>query len=117
MIPTPSRAFFGGLQGWVGKEKPTEASIAGSTLLHVGVMHIRAISELGGEILGCRPLALDSISVPTLLSGMGGPGTMVLKGAASVRPALQAEWGRYPVLGYWGWDFIQSLADREFDVA
>ena len=114
MIPTPSRGFFGGLHAWTGMEKPTEASIAGSALLHVGVMHIRAIVSLGGEILGCRSLALDSIAAPILLSAMGGPGTMVLQGATSVRPAKLEEWGRFPVLGYWGWDFIQALANKEF---
>jgi len=113
-IPTPSRGFFGGLHDWVGTDKPTGTSIAGSPLLRTGVMHIRAILCLGGEVLGCRPLALDSVVMPTLLSGMGGSGAMVLLGATTVRPAVPAEWGRFPVLGYWSWDFIQVLANQQF---
>ena len=75
-------------------------------------MHIKAINELGSEIAGLLPLAADERDLPTLLSAMGGPGTMLLRGAAPVRPALKTEWGKYAVLGYWGYDFIQQIAEH-----
>ena len=75
-------------------------------------MHVRTISETGGEILGFRSLELDKISMPILLSAMGGEGTTILNGAHALRPAHRTEWGTLPVLGYWGSDFIVSLAEK-----
>jgi hypothetical protein len=112
-IPTPSRGFLGGLQDGVGSSEPSAESIEGHGILDVGVMHIRAITNLGGRVLGHRALHLDSIELPILLSAMGGPGAKVLRGAMSVRLAEQAEWGMYPFLGYWGWDYIQILAKHK----
>ena len=109
-IPTPNRTFFGGLLDWIGTESPTADAIAGSQLVKTGVMHIKAITELGGEILGHRPLEADGIELPTLLSAHGGPGTKVLLGADALRPAKREEWGNRPVLGIWGYNFIQQLA-------
>jgi hypothetical protein len=73
-------------------------------------MHIRAILQSGGEILGSRRLEDDGIVLPTLLSAGGGNGTMLLNGAAHVRLARRDEWGAFPVLSYWGFDFISTLA-------
>jgi len=75
-------------------------------------MHIKAITETGGRILGERPLEADGIVLPTLLSAMGGAGTMLLAGADALRPARQSEWGKWPVLGVWGYDYIQTLANH-----
>jgi hypothetical protein len=109
-IPTKSRAFFGGVQDWIGDNPPTHNSIAGAPILDFGVMHIRAITELGGEVLGIRDLQADCIQLPTLLSAMGGTGAMILLGSDALREAHRDEWGKLPVLGYWGWDFAQSIA-------
>jgi hypothetical protein len=73
-------------------------------------MHIRAITEFGGEVVGIRDLEADGIRLPTLLSAMGGEGAMILSGSDAVRPARREEWGKLPVLGYWGRDFIQAIA-------
>jgi hypothetical protein len=109
-IPTPSRAFFGGLQEWLGMEPPTGESIAGSKIIEWGVMHIRAITETGGEILGERALDRDGIVPPQQLSSWGGPGTQLLRGAEPVGIASAEQWGKLPALGYWGTDFIEQLA-------
>src|SRR6476469_9439644 len=55
-IPTPSRAFFGGLHHWIGAAVPSAEDIAGRPIVAWGVMHIRAIANLGGEVLGERDL-------------------------------------------------------------
>jgi len=112
MLPTPNRSFFGGLHDWVSDVPPTADSIASSAFLAWGVMHIRAITETGGDILGLRELAADNVKPPTLASAVGGPGMTVLEGARSIRPASREEWGQFPVLGYWGYDFIRSLAEQ-----
>lgn len=112
-IPSKSRAFFGGLHRWSSSAPPTSESIAGSALLAFGVMHIRAIAQTGGEILGERALELDSLEPPLLLSAQGGAGALLLRGAEPVREARREEWGTLPVLGFWGYDFIQQLAEQQ----
>jgi hypothetical protein len=109
-IPTKNRAFFGGILDWIGNHPPSHSSIAGTPILEYGVIHIRAITEFGGELLGIRNLQADDIQIPTLLSAMGGEGAMILCGSDAVRTAKREEWGKLPVLGYWGWDFIQTIA-------
>ena len=111
-IPTKNRAFFGGLHRWVSDVPPNVESIAGADFLTFGVMHVRAISETGGEVLGERSLEADGIELPLLLSAMGGDGTLLLRGAEPVRNARRDEWGSRPVLGFWGYDFIQQLAQE-----
>jgi hypothetical protein len=95
-IPTPSRAFFGGLQDWIGSAAPTAEAISG-----------RAIVAWGE-----RSLELDGIAPPAQFDAMGGPQTMFLNGAEPVRPARREEWGKLPVLGFLGYDFIKSLAEQ-----
>lgn len=112
-IPTPSRAFFGGLHDWVGSAAPSADDIAGRAIVAWGVMHIQAITRLGGEVLGERDLVRDGIAPPKQLSAMGGPGAQILTGADPVRPATPDEWGEFPVLGYWGFDFIKELAEEK----
>jgi hypothetical protein len=75
-------------------------------------MHIKAITNTGGAVLGERPLEADAIELPILLSAHGVPDTMILRGAEPLRPARDDEWGTLPVLGYWGYDFISELAEH-----
>ncbi len=109
-IPVKSRAFFGGLLDWIDACPPTADSIAKKSVLDCGVMHIRAITNLGGEVLGQRSLESDHIKLPTLLSAMGGDGAMILRGADAVRQARREEWGKLPELEFWGWNCIQTIA-------
>jgi hypothetical protein len=110
MIPSKSRTFFGGLLDWIDACPPTAESIAKKPVLECGIMHIRAITNLGGEVLGQRSLESDQIELPTLLSALGGAGAMILHGADTVREARRKEWGKLPQLEYWGWDCIQTIA-------
>jgi hypothetical protein len=111
-IPTKGKSFFGGLHRWVGNVVPSVESIARAEFLAFGVMHVRAITETGGEILGERALEDDGFELPLLLSARGGDGTLILRGAEPVRDARRDEWGSLPVLGFWGYDFIQQLAQQ-----
>jgi hypothetical protein len=107
-IPTKTRAFFGGLHRWLGDSQPTAPSIEKCGFVAFGVMHLKAITDTGGEVLGEAELREDD--VPLLLSAMGGSDTMLLRGAARIRKAKQEEWGTYPVLGFWGYSFIVDVA-------
>src|SRR5688572_24821938 len=91
-LPTPRVSFFGGLLDWIGLEPPTFAGIAGAKVLQFGAMHLHSITRVGTGVLGQRPLEVDGIATPTLLSAIGGPGCLVLCGAQSIRAAEQSEW-------------------------
>jgi hypothetical protein len=110
-LATPQRSFFGGLLDWIGQEPPTSVCIAGAGLLDSGVMHIKAILTTGGKVIDNRPLELDGLQPPTLMNAVGGPHTLILLGAQSVRAARPDEWGAVPVLRYWGYNVIRELAD------
>jgi hypothetical protein len=60
--------FTGAVLDWIGEEPPTPEAIAGRPALSVGVAHVRAIRENGGEIVGERPLELDPIEIPDRLT-------------------------------------------------
>jgi hypothetical protein len=53
--------FVAGLAGWIGEEPPTEASIAGAPVLLQAKVHIEAIANTGGSVLGIRPLEPDRL--------------------------------------------------------
>jgi hypothetical protein len=110
-VPIKTRAFFGGLQDWIGDSPPTISSIAGTRIAQFGVMHVRAITETGGEILGLRPLDLDGIELPALHSAMG-LSAQLLHGADAVRDAREDEWGTRPTLVYWSYPFIEKLGEE-----
>jgi hypothetical protein len=110
-LVSPMRAFFGGLHDWLDDAPPTSSDLAGQSMVAWGVMHIKAITETGGEILGNRSLELDGIEPPLLLSAHGGRTATVLRGVTTLRVARHDEWGSLPVLSYWSYDFIQQLAE------
>jgi hypothetical protein len=110
-IGTKRSAFFGGLQDWIGDAPPTPESIAGSGIARFGVMHLKSITEIGGEILGVRPLDLDGIVLPELHSAHV-YSAKLLRGADAIRVAREDEWGTRPVLQYWGYRYIEQLADE-----
>ena len=110
-VPSKTRAFFGGLQDWIGDTPPTSDSIAGTRMAKVGVMHIKAITEYGGEILGLRPLDLDGIDIPALHSAWG-LGGKLLHGADAVRDTREDEWGTRPTLVYWSYGYIEMLGEE-----
>ncbi|HEX6053175.1 MAG TPA: hypothetical protein VFZ21_28100 [Gemmatimonadaceae bacterium] len=103
-------AFFGGLQDWIGDAPPTSESIAGTGIARYGAMHLKAITEVGGEVLGVRPLDLDGFVLPELNSAYS-LGANVLIGADIVRVAREDEWGTRPVLQYWSYGYIEQLAE------
>jgi hypothetical protein len=75
-------------------------------------MHVKAITQTGGMVLGLRPLEVDELISPLLLSAQGGRGTRLMRGAQHLRIAKPADLGSYPVLGFWGYDFIRQLAEE-----
>jgi hypothetical protein len=63
--------FLGALLYWHGSTAPTSDEIAGARSLDQGKMHLRAIWETGGAILGHRSLKQDGVEPWTSVDGWG----------------------------------------------
>ena len=46
-----------------------------------------------------------------LLSGQGGAGTEILRGADTLMSAREKEWGTLPVPGFWGYDIAGNFSE------
>ncbi len=113
-LPTKTQAFFGGLHDWVGDVPPTKQDVAKAALVAFGAMHVKAIRKTGGEILGNVPLTESQSEIPELMDSHGGPAARILKGAKFQRAARRDEWGKVPVLSFWGYDVIKLIAESRF---
>src|SRR5574340_668430 len=61
-MPGARVGVLGGLLDWHGQEQPSSEGIAGAAVVEQGVMHIWAITKIGGAVLGNRALTLDGIA-------------------------------------------------------
>jgi len=113
-LPTRTQAFFGGLHDWVGVAPPTKEDVANAPLVAFGTMHVKAIRETGGEIIGNVPLTESRSEIPELMDSHGGPAAYILKGVRYHRAARREEWGKVPVLRHWGYNVIKLLAESRF---
>ncbi len=107
-LPTPSRTFFGGLHDWVAERPPVADDIGSAGLIDCGIMHLKAITESGGKVLGHCPMG--GIELPLALDGRAGRGVRVVRGAQTLRPASEGDFDALPVLGTWGSRVITVLA-------
>ena len=108
---TGSRSMLlAGLMKWVGRNLPTNESLAGCATLAQGQIHLRSILETGGEIIGNRPLTEDKIEADLFLSESPGKNCMLMQGYEILRPASQEEQGQLPVFSTWGYLVIQRKA-------
>jgi hypothetical protein len=104
-IPSGSRAFLGALSSWHGDSPPSTDALAGQRCLEQGVMHILAITQTGGAILGNRPLKADGLELWLFADG-----NSVKRGFTptfSLRPLATL-----PSLGWWGYDVISIYAHK-----
>jgi hypothetical protein len=101
--------FLGGLLDWRDSSKPDDQSIAGASFLAQGVVHIRAITSSGGSILGHRDLALDELGPWTFVYG-----ATIQRGFTFLRAWQGSDAGKFPSLGWWGYDIMQARANLYF---
>ena len=109
-----TRMFLAGLMDWTGDAPPEEKDLVGRAILEIGQAHIRTITELGAQILGCRALEDDGLTVPVRLTHSLGPGIQICRGYDFLRPATAEEQRMLPVLTTWGYGVITILAERHF---
>ncbi|HEU0144342.1 MAG TPA: Imm26 family immunity protein [Nitrososphaera sp.] len=106
-LPGSRVAFLAGLLNWHGTSLPTSESIAGSQTLEQGIVHILAISQTGGEVLGNRPLELNGIEPWVFING-----DVIQQGFTRLRKWKRKDNKRYPTLSWWGYDVIQIYANK-----
>jgi hypothetical protein len=77
-------------------------------------MHLRAIWDTGGAILGHRPLSLDGIEPWTFMDAQYPMNASILAGLKPLRPARPDDYKRWPVLEAWGYLIIKYKAEDHF---
>lgn len=125
----PRVIFLGGLQDWVGADLPTSDSIAGTSVLEQGFVHVKAIQEHGGAIQGHRPLELDGIrpfaAAPRVPPGWEEWSEMqraqysrfsatLLTGYDFSSLPERERWQRMTGIGLWGYGVLEVLAEAQF---
>ena len=108
------RRFYAGLMNWSDQNEPTPHSIAGVKILKAGKAHIKTITANNSMITGYRPIEYDNLEIPLSLSNSGGINTWICRGFEILRPATQKEKDTLPVLGVWGFNSINILAEKHF---
>ena len=102
-------SFLGGLLNWHSADKPTLENITGSKLIEQGVMHVLAIQQGGGMILGNIALEANAIEPLECIRG-----NVIQKGYTSVRPWQREDNDYLPLFSYWGYDVISLIAHKHF---
>lgn len=106
-------SFLGAVLDWVSPSPPTLENISGAECVAQGHVHIKAITETGGAIIGHRALELDGIA-PWLFRGAHGwQNSFVQDGLIPVRPQTPED-EVLPVFSTWGYDFALGIAEARF---
>ncbi len=99
--------FLGGLLHWQGQYPPQVHDLSNSKFIAQGVMHIRAIKNSSKLIIG-NTAECGLIIEPWLFIN----GSIIQKGFTPIRNWTKEDNATIPTLGYWGYDFIQTLANK-----
>jgi hypothetical protein len=105
-----ARAFLGGLLEWEGGEPPSAALVAGAALAAQGFVHIKTITETGGEIIG-RLETTAAIRPRRWRSPPGRTPSTVYDGIEPVRRATEAD-SALPLISFWGYGYMRELAEQ-----
>jgi hypothetical protein len=105
--------FLAAVLEWHAQVAPTSEAIAEAKCLDQGQVHLKAITQSGGCILGHRALELDHIEPWEFRGAEHHPNSFVYKGLQPVRPQEPAD-GRLPVLSAWGFLVEVQVAERRF---
>jgi len=108
------RLFLAGLLDWSSEALPSYLNIGGCKVLQQGAVHIKAITENAGVILGNRPLQLDGIEPGCFLDSSPGPSCLLMKGFDIIRGATTEEQRRLPVFSTWGYEVMLRMAEDFF---
>ena len=105
--------FLAAVLDWHAKVVPTSEAIAGAPCLDQGQAHIKAITEIGGCILGHRPLELDNLEPWEFRGAEFHMNSYVHKGLRPLRPQQPTD-DNLPVLSAWGFRVPVVVAELNF---
>lgn len=112
-MPGARVTFLAGALDCVSTLPPSYEAISGAKCIAQGQAHVKAITETGGEIIGCRPLALDGI-IPSFFRGASyWKNSFVHEGCIPIRPQLPQD-ENLPVLSTWGYKIPVNIAEARF---
>jgi hypothetical protein len=103
--------LIAGLLDWIDTTPPSMEAIRGRRSVAQGEIHLRAIWETGGNILGSRSLEEDGIVPDHFLSESPGRNCFLMSGYDLLRPATEEEQRSLPVFSTWGYLGIRHRAE------
>jgi hypothetical protein len=107
--------FLAGLMDWSGASAPTEGALQGvSGVVDQGKAHVKTVHATGGAMRGHRALEADGVQALVRVTHRLGGTVWLLRGYDHLRPASPEEAATVPVLGAWGFNFIQDIAEKRF---
>lgn len=106
-------SFLAAVLDWHSSAPPSYEAIAGAKCLDQGCVHLKAVTETGGSILGRRPLELDGIEPWLFRQTAFYKNSWLLKGLQPLRPQEPAD-VRYPVFSTWGYPMPAVIAEKHF---
>lgn len=111
-----TREIIVGLLNWNERKMPELEDFNGLEVLEQGHAHIKTITHEGSEILGNIDLEKYNINPLIMIDSYGANGTedYLMKGYEIIRKFKQSDRGKYDRSGYWGYNFIDDLADHHF---
>lgn len=99
--------FLGGLMDWRGASPPATANLQGARTIDQGVMHVRSITDIGGEVTGHRPLEHDGEQPWTFVNG-----DRIQRGYDDLRPWKNHADNALPRFNWQGWNVIWLRANE-----
>lgn len=105
--------FLAAVLDWHAGVPPTSEAIAAAACLDQGKVHIKAITESGGCILGHRALGLDNIEPWEFREATFHVNSRVFKGLEPLRPQQPSDTS-LPVLTSWGFRVPVVIAEARF---
>ena len=107
-----ARLVLLGIYAWAKKRLPSETDIAGVPCSAKGLVHVRDIKLISGEVLGVRPLAADKLRPGRHLYQGRRAQLMVCEGFRPIRVARKRDLDEMQVLPLWTSSDLQAVAGR-----
>lgn len=103
---SPLRSFLAAIIDWIGEAPPTDEDISNRKCLDQMVVHVKAVTHSGQNILGCRSLESDGIEPWVMREAQ-----TIRKGFTVIRDFdLQTD-RDLPEFSYAGYDFLDERAE------
>ena len=111
-----TREIYIGLLDWNEKHIPDINEIQGIEIIEQGHAHIKTINEIGQGIIGNIDLNNANIKIKETIGSYGANASNfhIMKGYQIIRDFEIEDRQNYPSSGYWGYDYIKTIAEKVF---